>query len=95
MLIDYDANITIDSSEILDEMSVQDIEEYMEDNGIGYYYLYDEDDVKDQIKALARFMNGILTDKENTKKLIDNLISMLDSDVLELLKNELNRKSKK
>lgn len=95
MLVDHNIDITIDSSEILDEMSVQDIEEYMEDNGIGYYYLYDEDDVKDQIKALARFMNGILIDKENTKKLIDNLISMLDSDILELLKNELNKKSKK
>lgn len=95
MLIDHTIDITINSDDILDEMGVSDIEEYMEDNGIGYYYLYDEDEIEDQIKALARFMNGILTDKENTKELINNLVSMLDSDVLELLKDELNTKSKK
>lgn len=95
MLIDYDATITIDSSEILDEMEVQDIEEYMEDNGIGYYYLYEEDDIKDQIKALARFMNELLTNKENTKGLIKQLSSLLNPDTIELLKNELSIKSEK
>lgn len=95
MLIDYDTTITINSDDILDELGVSDIEEYLEDQGIGYYYLYDEDDVEDQLQALARFMNELLTNKENTKELIKQLSSLLNLNTIGLLKDELNKKSKK
>lgn len=87
MLVNYSADITIDSDEILDEMGIGDIEDYLETKGIGYYYLCAEDDIINKSSTLASFIRDSIDESE---RMAFNVVLQLDDQTRELLKKELN-----
>lgn len=87
MLVNYNTDITIDSNEILDEMGIGDIEEYLDNIGVGYYYLYDKKDIIDKSATLASFIRDSINESE---RMAFNVVLQLDDQTRELLKKELN-----
>lgn len=87
MLVNYNTDITIDSDEILDEMGVGDIEDYLESKGIGYYYLCAENDIINQSATLASVIQDSINGDE---RIAFNVVLALDDTTRELLKKELN-----
>lgn len=87
MLVNYNTDITIDSIDILDEMGLSDIEDYLESKNIGYYYLYDKKDIIDKSATLASFIRDSIDESE---RMAFNVVLQLDDQTRELLKKELN-----
>lgn len=79
--------INVSPSDILDEMDFSEIEEYLEGQGIGYYYLYNENDSIDKATTLASFIQDSI---DGSERIAFNVTIALDDQTRELLKKELN-----
>lgn len=79
--------VNISPSDILDEMDFSEIEEYLESQGIGYYYLYNENDSIDKATTLASFIQDSI---DGSERIAFNVTIALDDQTRELLKKELN-----
>lgn len=79
--------VNISPSDILDEMDFLEIEEYLKAQGIGYYYLYNEDDSIDKATTLASFIQDSI---DGSERIAFNVTIALDDQTRELLKKELN-----
>lgn len=77
----------ITPSDILDEIDFSEIEEYLDNIGVGYYYLYDKKDIIDKSATLASFIRDSIDESE---RIAFNVVLSLDDITRELLKKELN-----
>lgn len=79
--------VNISPSDILDEMDFSEIEEYLNNIGVGYYYLYDKKDIINKSVTLASFIRDSIDESE---RMVFNVVLQLDDQTRELLKKELN-----
>lgn len=86
-MVDYTATIEVDPYEVLDEMGIGDIEEYLNNREVGCYYLCDEDDIINKSATLASFIQDSINGDE---RIAFNVVLALDDTTRELLKKELN-----
>ena len=86
-MVEYTTTIEVDPYEVLDEMGVGDIEDYLESKGIGYYYLCAENDIINQSATLASVIQDSINGDE---RIAFNVVLALDDTTRELLKKELN-----
>lgn len=86
-MVDYTTTIKIDPYEVLDEMGLVDIEEYLDNRGVGYYYLCAEDNIINKSATLASVIQDSI---DGDERIVFNVVLALDETTRELLKKELN-----
>lgn len=86
-MVDYTTTIEVNPYEVLDEMGIGDIEEYLNNREVGCYYLCIEDDIINKSATLASFIQDSI---DGDERMAFNVILALDDTTRDLLKKELN-----